>query len=72
MKIKDGLIKGRVWIDPPQGWRYGFPKLIDLDTYDNAPSVKDLCISLGYPQEAAEAYGNFFYVAVHKIDIWVP
>ena len=21
--------KNRIWIDPPEGWRYGFPKLYD-------------------------------------------
>lgn len=24
-------IKGRVWVDPPSGWLYGFPKIYDPD-----------------------------------------
>jgi hypothetical protein len=69
MKIKKGIMPEFVWIDPPEGWRYGFPKVVDSDTYENASSLRNLCISLGYPEDVAEAYGEYFYVTVMEIDI---
>jgi hypothetical protein len=36
-----------VWVDPPSGWRYGFPKLYDREKYPN--SIQWL-LDNGYPQ----------------------
>jgi len=45
-------------IDPPGGWRYGFPKPIPEER------KKDSTVWLveqGYPQELINEYGEFFY-----------
>lgn len=39
-----------LWVDPPSGWRYGFPKLFDKDA---GIMMNDWLIKEGYP--AAEA-----------------
>lgn len=44
-------------IDPPEGWRYGFPKVIPEDI----GNVKEWLISKGYPKELIESYGKHFY-----------
>ena len=36
-----------VWIDPPSGWRYGFPKLYDREKY---PDSTQWLLDNGYPQ----------------------
>lgn len=36
----------RVWIDPPSGWRYGFPKVWNSEEVDN---VEDFLRENGYP-----------------------
>ena len=36
----------RVWVDPPSGWRYGFPKVWNSDEVDN---VEDFLRENGYP-----------------------
>lgn len=44
-------------IDPPVGWRYGFPKPIPEDR------KKDTTVWLveqGYPQKLIDEYGEFF------------
>jgi hypothetical protein len=35
----------RVWIDPPYGWQYGFPKL-----YDKKVPLQQWLIDNGYPE----------------------
>lgn len=50
--------KKRYVIDPPDGWRYGFPKAVDKIEED----VKQQCIDLGYPKELAEKYDDVFFI----------
>ena len=42
----------RVLVDPPQGWRYGFPKV--WDRREN-PDCREWLIENGYPRSLAEA-----------------
>jgi len=35
-----------MWIDPPYGWRYGFPKI-----YDSTKPLDIWLMENGYPQE---------------------
>jgi len=44
-------------IDPPSGWRYGFPKVIPNDVKD----VKEWLVENGYPQSEIDDYGDYFY-----------
>lgn len=46
------------YIDPPEGWRYGFPKEIPEDVDD----TKAWLIANGYPKKEIEALGDSFYV----------
>ena len=48
----------QLMIDPPSGWKYGFPKPIPEDRR------KDSLVWLveqGYPQEEIDALGEYFY-----------
>lgn len=42
-----------MWIDPPEGWRYGFPKLYNKKT---DPSVTEWLLKEGYPKEEEPSY----------------
>ncbi len=42
-------------IDPPSGWRYGFPK--EYDNPDNLPMYEWL-VANGYPQEEIDVWGD--------------
>jgi hypothetical protein len=44
-----GLIR---YIDPPSGWRYGFPKVFDWDS--EKESFSNWLIRNGYPKEHVE------------------
>jgi len=53
-----------VWIDPPSGWTYGFPKKMPKDTED---SVKWL-IDHGYPEHLIKFFGEHFHVRMWNVD----
>lgn len=44
-------------IDPPSGWRYGFPKSIPDDVKD----VNKWLVENGYPEELIDELGEYFY-----------
>ena len=46
------------WIDPPSGWKYGFPKIIPDDVDD----TEKWLLENGYPQAEIDACGKHFYV----------
>lgn len=47
----------QMWVDPPQGWRYGFPKPIPDDVKDH----RHWLIEHGYPKEIMDKLGEHFY-----------
>jgi hypothetical protein len=44
-------------IDPPSGWKYGFPKVLP----DDVENVLEWLVSEGYPQSEIDACGKNFY-----------
>ena len=65
MKTESKLV-----VDPPEGWRYGFPKAVpDGQMKMSWEEKKDWYVEQGYPLEKIEELGNFFYVSMwHKGD----
>ena len=45
------------YIDPPSGWKFGFPKPIPNDI----KNVREWLIQNGYPQELIDEFGEHFY-----------
>lgn len=56
--MSDNLNWVRMWVDPPQGWKYGFPKVYDV--LKDGTDVYEWIIKEGYPRKIAESYGNYF------------
>lgn len=48
-------------IDPPSGWRYGFPKAMHQEERHRTLAW---LVENGYPQEEIDGYGNHFYVRI--------
>jgi len=44
-------------IDPPSGWKYGFPKELPQDIKD----TKKWLVENGYPQHEIDSCGDHFY-----------
>ena len=55
-----------ILIDPPSGWKYGFPKAITQEQYKEITSLKEWCIENGYPKEEADSYRECFYIRISK------
>jgi hypothetical protein len=45
-------------IDPPGGWKYGFPKVIPVD---HQTRTLAWLVEEGYPQSEIDSYGKHFY-----------
>ena len=50
----------RHMIDPPSGWRYGFPKAFDRVT--DGDDLRAWLVQEGYPQAEIDRMGDHFYV----------
>ena len=55
-----------ILIDPPSGWKYGFPKSITQEQYREVTSLKEWCIENGYPKEEADSYGECFHIGISE------
>jgi hypothetical protein len=54
----------KLWVDPPEGWRYGFPQIWD-GTKD--PDVYTWLSLAGYPDHVRECYGAHFYMRMWEV-----
>jgi hypothetical protein len=45
------------WIDPPSGWKYGFPKPVPEGVED----MTEWLVSEGYPRAEIEKMGDYFF-----------
>jgi len=50
------------WVDPPAGWKYGFPKL-----WEGVGDMNEWLLASGYPQREIDSCGDYFYVR-----LWSP
>ena len=50
-----------VWVDPPSGWKYGFPKL-----WNGVGNMRDFILRNNYPQAMIDRLGESFYVGVRE------
>ena len=56
------------FIDPPSGWKYGFPKMIPAGVLDH----KEWLINNGYPKSEIDDCGDYFYCRYWERDIPSP
>ena len=47
----------QLWVDPPSGWKYGFPKV-----WNGEGNMRDWLIDNGYPQKEIDSCGDYFFV----------
>ena len=49
----------KIWIDPPEGWKFGFPAIYDPDTDGQ---MNEWIISKGYPVQIIKEYGEQWHI----------
>ncbi len=59
MHAEDQRMKKHM-IDPPCGWKYGFPKAAPK-VFETWEEQKEWLISEGYPEKEIDSYGDYFY-----------
>lgn len=55
-------------IDPPSGWKYGFPKAMPK-MFDTWEEQLTWLVSEGYPQKEIDSMGDHFYCRHWQEDI---
>ena len=62
----DDMIKNfvddRLMVDPPSGWRYGFPKPYFKNAITDSNELNTWLVSEGYPQQEIDRFDNHFPV----------
>lgn len=60
IKSDDLSIKSnKIWVDPPEGWKYGFPAIYDPDTDGQ---LSEWIVRKGYPLLTIKEYGDAWAV----------
>ena len=54
----------RLMVDPPEGWRYGFPKVCPKE---HQHRILDWIVEVGYPKAEVEKLGKYFHVRCWEI-----
>jgi len=52
-------VRLKLWVDPPEGWKYGFPAIYDPNTDGQ---LSEWIISKGYPVQIIKEYGDAWAV----------
>ena len=55
----------RLMVDPPTGWKYGFPKVCPKE---HQHRILDWIKEQGYPDKEIEACGKHFYIRCWEIE----
>ena len=62
LNIKSNMI----WVDPPEGWKYGFPAIYDPDTDGQ---LSDWVVRKGYPLLTIKEYGDSWAVRCWPVEV---
>lgn len=52
----------RLMVDPPSGWKYGFPKFYFKNAVTDMAELTKWLLAEGYPQKEIDSCGKFFPV----------
>ena len=56
------MTKKVMMIDPPSGWKYGFPKEVpEAFGPEGIENVKNWLVENGYPQKEIDLCGEYFF-----------
>jgi hypothetical protein len=55
-----------IWVDPPEGWKFGFPAIYDPDTDGQ---LSDWVVRKGYPLLTIKEYGESWAVRCWPVEV---
>jgi hypothetical protein len=56
----------RLWVDPPEGWKHGFPAIYDPDTDGQ---LSEWIVKKGYPISVIQEYGESWAVRCWPVEV---
>lgn len=57
-------------VDPPEGWRFGFPRQMPNSIDQNDPKqIRAWMLDCGYPEKIMLGYGEYFHYRVWQEEI---
>jgi hypothetical protein len=59
----------RLWVDPPEGWKHGFPAIFDPDTDGQ---LSEWIVKKGYPVSVIQEYGDVWAVRCWPVEKLKP
>jgi len=66
IKSEDLSIKSNmIWVDPPEGWKYGFPAIYD---HEKDGQLSEWIVKRGYPISLIQEYGNVWSVRCWPVE----
>ncbi len=57
----------RLMCDPPEGWKYGFPKEVPY-MWQDVEDIRPWILSQGYPPEVMKSYGDHFHLRFWEVE----
>ena len=66
IKAQASIPPQRTWVDPPEGWKYGFPAIYDPE---KDGQMSDWIISKGYPIQIIKEYGEQWMVRCWPVEV---
>ena len=70
IKSEDLSIKSekemQIWVDPPEGWRYGFPAIYDPE---KDGQMSEWIVRKGYPLLTIKEYGDAWAVRCWPVEV---
>jgi hypothetical protein len=65
LSIKSDDLSIKLWVDPPEGWKYGFPAIYDPNTDGQ---LSEWIVKRGYPISLIQEYGNVWSVRCWPVE----
>jgi hypothetical protein len=67
IKSDDLSIKSNmIWVDPPEGWKYGFPAIYDPE---KDGQMSDWIVRKGYPLQTIKEYGESWTIRCWPVEV---
>ena len=70
IKLKDLSMQSEmIWVDPPEGWKYGFPAIYDPE---KDGQLSEWIVKKGYPVSLIQEYGDVWSVRCWPVEKLKP
>ena len=67
IKLKDlSMQSSMIWVDPPEGWKYGFPAIYDPE---KDGQMSEWIVRKGYPLLTIKEYGDAWAVRCWPVEV---